>query len=56
MYGNYHTINSVHECVRPPLDGKDLLEMNGKLQQNIIIVGLADMLIMFMYNYHFLII
>ena len=19
MYGNYHTINTAHECVRPPL-------------------------------------
>ena len=44
MYGNYHTLNSVYECVRPPLDEKELLEMNGKLQQSIIIVRLADML------------
>ena len=46
MYGNHHTMNtmnSARECVQPPLDGKELLEMN------VSIVGMADMLItMFM--------
>ena len=45
MYGNHHVINSACECVRPPLDGKELLGINEKLQQNVIITGLADILI-----------
>ena len=45
MYGNHNVINSACECVQPPLDGNELLGINEKLQQNVIITGLADILI-----------